>query len=132
MKYQTTKKECQKKIDEIGNVCDSCGRNLQPIRTVDNSHQPTYWAGCLHGGTSGNFTWGVPKGVYRLAYKIVLDDDLYLGMEKEEAFDFDYKFYSAVSKVCRIIKYIERMETKKPRFTKKQLRENFNKYYKIK
>ena len=77
MKYQTTKIQCQKQIDELDNVCDYCGRKIVPIRTVDNSRNPTYWAGCLHGSNSGHFTNGVPKEVFKLARKLVLDGESY-------------------------------------------------------
>jgi hypothetical protein len=134
IKFQTTKKECQKNIDEFGNVCDRCGRKIKPMITVDNAGQPTYWAGCYHGQTAkgawGNFTHGVPKEVYELAYKLVLEDGLYLSMDKEKDGNFEYLFQSGVSKVAKIIREIERMKTAKPRFTKKQLEKDYNKFYK--
>lgn len=130
MKYKITKKQCQDKINELNNVCDRCGRKIVPIRTVDNSGDPTYWSGCLHGRDSGNFTNGVDKPTFNLAYKLVLDDSLYLGMDKEENSDFDYLFENGVAKICGIIKSIEYMKTHKPRKTKTQLRKEYNKFYK--
>ena len=41
MKYQTTKAECQKKINANGNVCDRCGRDIKPLKTVNNAGEPT-------------------------------------------------------------------------------------------
>lgn len=43
-KYITTKKECERKIT---GVCEECGGNLEPIETVDNAKNPTFWVGCL-------------------------------------------------------------------------------------
>ena len=135
IKYQVTKKQCQEQINKLDNVCDNCGRKIVPIKTVDNGGSPTYWAGCFHGDNSkgawGNFTSGVPKEIYKLAYKLVLEDDLYLGMKKEKGYDFDYLFESGVSTVCRILGKIEYIKTNKPRYTKSQLRQNFNKYWKV-
>lgn len=132
MKYQETKKQCQEKIDKLDNVCDRCGRKIVPVKTVDNANRPTYWAGCCHGSKSGcgHFTNGVKKEIYDLAVKLVLEDDIYLGMDKEEGSDFNYLFREGVSRVAGIIKNIERMKTSKPRYTKKQLLQNYNKYYK--
>lgn len=130
MKYQTTKKQCQDKINELNNVCDRCGRKLAPIRTVDNSGSPTYWVGCLHGTDAGNFTWGVKEETYKLAYKLVLEDSLYLSMDKEPNSDFDYLFENGVSKIARMIQSIEYMKNHKPRKTKTELRKEYNKFYK--
>ncbi len=106
MKYQITKKQAQTQINELNNVCDRCGRKLIPLKTVDNSNNPTYWVGCYHGkdgidGAWGTFTNGVKKDVYKLAYKLVLEDGLYLNMEKDEGSDFDYLFQNGVSKVVQ-------------------------------
>jgi len=129
MKYQTTKKQCQENIDRQNHVCDYCGRKIVPIKTVDNAHNPTYWAGCMHGGKWGVFTHGVPKEVYKLAYKLVCEDGMYLGMDKEYNSDFEYLFRNGVHKVAGIIINIEWMKTGKPRYTKKQLEENYKKYH---
>lgn len=134
MKFQTTKKECQEKINKLNNVCDRCGLKIKPLKTVNNAGEPTYWAGCYHGnnkkGAWGHFTWGVPKEIYKLAYKLVLDDNSYLGMKKEKNSDFEYLFMEGVSKVCGIIQRIESIKKNKPRFTKEQLEQDYNKYYK--
>jgi predicted Fe-S protein YdhL (DUF1289 family) len=125
MKYQVTKKQCQNKIKELNNVCDRCGKELEPIKTVNNADEPTYWIGCFHGqkekGAWGNFTSGVKKEVYKLAYKLVLEDDDFR-FKREEGYDFEYLFQNAVAKACSTIIQIEYMKTHKPRYTKKQLR----------
>jgi hypothetical protein len=134
--YQVTKKQCQEQIDKANNVCDRCGRKIVPIKTVNNGGEPTYWAGCFHGDTSkgawGNFTHGVKKEIYDLAYKLVLDDSLTFGMKKREDSDFDYLFESAVSHACGIIDLIEYMKIMKEklRYTKEELEKDYKKYHK--
>ena len=87
-KYQTTKQQCQKQIDELDNVCDRCGRKIIPIKTVNNGGEPTYWPGCMHGQTGkdawGHFTQGVKKWIFDLASKLVLEDSLSFGMSVED------------------------------------------------
>lgn len=129
-KYSTTKKECLEEIARFDNVCDRCGRKLVPMKTVDNADNPTYWVGCYHGSKEyGHFTHGVPKETYKLAVKLVLEDGLYLNMDKEFNGNFEYLFQNGVSKVAGIIRSIEYMKIGKPRYTKKQLQENYEKYY---
>lgn len=125
MKYQITKKQCQIEIDKLNYVCDYCGRDLKPIKTVDNSDNPTYWKGCMHGTDSGNFTYGVRKEVYDLAVKLVLEDSVDFGMkyDKKQLGDFDYAFESAVNNACDKIKIIEYYKKHEPRYTKKQLKD---------
>ena len=79
-KYQVTRKECQERIDRRGDVvCPRCGRKIVPMKTADNSGQPTYWAGCWHGQIGedrwGHFSHGVPRGVYEMAVKMVINGD---------------------------------------------------------
>ena len=67
--YQITKEQCQANIDKrMPIVCTCCGGKIEPIATVDNSGNPTYWQGCeecaiFNGGTS-------PK-IYATAVKMV-------------------------------------------------------------
>lgn len=63
--YKITKEECQAKIH---GVCDQCGGELEPIETVDNANNPTYWAGCT---ACSKFHWGTSKEVYNIAVKLV-------------------------------------------------------------
>jgi hypothetical protein len=69
MKYQNTKKQCQKEIDDSGNVCDGCGGEITPIKTVDNSGNPTYWRGCEHCSV---FTYGCNEKVWEIARYMVM------------------------------------------------------------
>ena len=74
---ETTKERCESEIKKLHHVCDYCGRELQALKTVDNSGNDTYWIGCTHGdGESGHFTSGVPKEIYEWAVQIVCDDIL--------------------------------------------------------
>lgn len=120
MKYQTTKKQCQSKIDELKHVCDRCGRKIVPLKTVDNGDNPTYWAGCMHGqtikGAWGHFTHGVKKDIYDLAVKLVLEADTDFGMTNhdKELGDFRYAWQNAVSRACNKVSHIEWMKTNSP------------------
>lgn len=128
MKYQTNKKECQERIDTLGNVCDRCGRKIKPLKTVDNAGNPTYWMGCMHGiknkNSWGHFTNGVSKNIYKLAVKLVLEDDMYFGM-KDRGCTFDYTWHNAVSHACDIISRVEYMKKNRPRYTKKELKSHW-------
>lgn len=131
MKYQITKRECQNRIDKLNNVCDRCGRKIKPLRTVDNSGNPTYWAGCLHGnnkkGAWGHFTQGVKKEVFDLAEKLVCDGEIeYSGSKSENKTKGErlYWFQSQVSGICHRINKMEWMKTNNPRKTKKEFLED--------
>jgi len=60
--YRITKESCEEL--HKGLVCSRCGKPIQAIDTIDNSHHPTYWAGCLR---CGYFDEGVDPRVYRVA-----------------------------------------------------------------
>lgn len=134
--YQITKKQCQEQIDKRSNVCERCGRKIVPLKTVDNSGNPTYWSGCMHGQTKkgawGNFTGGVEKYIYDLATKLVLEDDINFGMsyKKKALGDFEYAFQSAVSVACEMVRCIEWMKNNNPRYTRKQLEKQFKEFIK--
>ena len=68
MRYQTTKDQCQASIGDV--VCQGCGGKLEPIETVDNSGQPTYWVGCKH---CSSFRSGVQEKYFKIARKLVED-----------------------------------------------------------
>lgn len=65
MKYQITRKQC---AGLIHGVCDGCGGELKPLKTVDNSDNPTYWAGCEK---CSKYCWGVDEKVYSIAKELV-------------------------------------------------------------
>lgn len=72
-KYQQTKEQCQSKIGEF--VCEGCGGILEPIETVDNSNNATYWVGCVH---CSSFRGGVKKIYWDIARKLVESGELLL------------------------------------------------------
>lgn len=57
--------DCQK---QICGVCAGCGGKLEPLETVDNFGQPTFWAGCKKCST---FDYGVSPRIYGVAQKLV-------------------------------------------------------------
>ncbi|KKM26488.1 hypothetical protein LCGC14_1584310 [marine sediment metagenome] len=67
MEYQITQKQCQ---SSIRGVCSYCGGKLEPIETVDNSRNPTYWSGCK---PCGVVCWGVSPTVYAIAKRLVTE-----------------------------------------------------------
>ena len=68
MDYITTKEQCQKRIDEMRNVCTCCGGGLVPLETVDNSNRPTYWIGCEK---CQKFDNGTKEKIFKIAVKMV-------------------------------------------------------------
>ena len=65
VKYRITEEHCSKMI--FG-VCSCCGGKIEPIETVDNSGNPTFWGGCKKCSV---FDWGVRKTVWRVARTLV-------------------------------------------------------------
>jgi len=68
--YKITKSNCE---SLIFGVCCRCGGKLEPIETVDNAGDPTYWSGCLK---CGCFDKGVTSKVYAIA-KIMVTERRY-------------------------------------------------------
>lgn len=67
--YRTTKEQCQSNIDKrMPIVCTCCGGKIEPIETVDNSHNPTYWQGC---NDCMKFDNGTSLKIYETAVKMV-------------------------------------------------------------
>lgn len=132
MKYDTTKKQCQKKINDSGNpLCSRCGLPIVPLKTVNNSGTPTYWSGCMHGQTEkdawGHFDCGVSKEVFELARKMVCDDRYswnYSGNIK----DWNYYLMESIRNCCEMITSIEYIKHNEPRYTLEQLETNYKKY----
>ena len=63
--YKINKEVCEK---QIYGVCRRCGGKLEPIETVDNSNNPTFWPGCQK---CMCFDCGVPVSVFNAAKKLV-------------------------------------------------------------
>jgi hypothetical protein len=68
--YKTTKEDC---VSKITGVCSQCGGKLDPIETVDNSNDPTFWAGCLR---CHIFCWGIDERIFKLSDRMVREHDL--------------------------------------------------------
>ena len=66
--YIQTEDECRAVCE--GKCCLRCGTPLSPIETVDNSHNPTFWAGCLE---CMIFSPGTTKEVFKIAEEISAD-----------------------------------------------------------
>lgn len=114
---------CQKAIDERGNVCSYCGRDIVAIKTVDNANNPTYWPGCMHGSDSGNFGAGVPREVFELAEKLICSGEYgWRHMSKSEYWTHPemklYWFEHQVSGMCSQIQLMEYFKTNPARKTK--------------
>ena len=65
IKYQVTKKQCR---SWIKGVCEGCGGKLEPIETVNNSGEPTYWIGCNH---CSCFRVGIEREYFEIARQLV-------------------------------------------------------------
>lgn len=110
-KYKTTQKECASKI--FG-VCSQCGGNLEPLKTVDNSGNPTYWSGCRD---CNRFDNGTSIRVYKIAKKLVEDRDYryYSHIEYIETDTIEerlYKTQSQISGACYLVKDVLNMVEK--------------------
>ncbi len=125
MKYQITKKQCQKAINERGNVCSYCGRDIVPIKTVNNANEPTYWPGCYHGTDAGNYGAGVPKEIFELAERLICAGEKgYSHMDKQEYWTHPdmrlYWFEHQVSGMCTNILQMEYLKTNPAKLTKEE------------
>lgn len=96
--YVESKDECQRKIDAIHLVCSHCGGEREPIETVDNSHNPTYWPGCL---ACSRFDYGVDPVVYEIAKELVDNRNYihYSHMDNPKNNDEAYKKYYRESQI---------------------------------
>jgi len=68
--YKTTFEQCKKRIGK-DDVCEGCGGKLEPIKTVDNSGDPTFWVGCKH---CMCFRGGIKKEYWEIARRLVKED----------------------------------------------------------
>lgn len=67
--YKITKEQCQSNIDKrMPVVCCGCSGKIEPIETVDNADNPTFWAGCLKCQCFDN---GTTPEIYSTATKMV-------------------------------------------------------------
>ena len=113
MKYKTTKKQCQKQIDKWQNVCTHCGGELMPLKTVDNSGDPTYWIGCE---SCQRFDNGTKERIYKIAVRMV-DERHFTSYNYEQQPDkekepdqFDYWRKGQIGGTVNIVSDILRFE----------------------
>lgn len=93
--YGIDKDQCKTMIH---GVCAGCGGELEPIETVDNSNNPTYWAGCLK---CNSFDWGVDPHVFEIAKELVINHNHveYRHMERPDGKGEEYKKYWLSSQI---------------------------------
>lgn len=113
-KYQTTKEECQAKIGIL--VCEGCGGKLEPLETVNNSHEPTFWVGCNH---CSKFCGGVERQYFEVARELIKDGDMipYSHLRKDEYDDtpekLEFWFDSQTAGLSHKIKQIHKLLNQK-------------------
>ncbi len=105
MGYKTTKEQCASKI---GGVCSQCGGNLEPIETVDNSGNPTFWSGCVR---CCRFDHGTDPKVYEVAKRMVVERNFrYYDHIRDEDSDTEdakqYKTECQISGTCGLVREI--------------------------
>jgi hypothetical protein len=133
IKYQTTKEECEAKINK-DYVCERCGRKIIAMETVDNSGNPTFWAGCWHTDNPikdswGNFTGGVPKHIYELAEKLVCEEGKYYShtdtsdYENKTINEREYIFQEQQAGWAGLLRTIEHLKNNPARKSKKEVLE---------
>jgi len=103
-KYQTSREDCQKTIK---GVCPGCGGLVEPIETVNNSDEPTFWAGCK---TCHEFCSGVNPTVFKVARHMVEREGLvayqYLKEYDGDEEMVDYCLRGQTKGACEIVKRV--------------------------
>ena len=105
--YQITKKQCQSDIDKrMPIICTSCGGKIEPIETVDNANQPTFWSGCKKCMKFDNGT--IPK-IYEISVKMVDEKHFWayhfdsMPDKEKEPEKFDYWRKSQISGTVDVV-----------------------------
>ena len=103
--YKITQEQCAL---NIRGVCSRCGGNLEPLETVDNSGDPTFWAGC---NDCCLFDNGVSREIYTIAQRLVVEHDYrrYSFYENEPGNSAEMKLYKQgqqISGACDIVKKV--------------------------
>lgn len=106
--YRTTRQQCQDGIDSSGMVCTRCGGKREPIETVDNANNPTFWPGCMDCQV---FNYGTTEDIYKAA--AIMVDEMYfqpyshLGYVAKDDERYDYWRKSQISGTVEVIeKYL--------------------------
>ncbi len=115
MEYKITKQQCQ---DNIKGVCSHCGGKLEPLETVDNAGDPTFWAGCPGCLCFDN---GVKPEIYAVA-KVLVEEKWYrpyshIDHDLKDSDDVKrHKLNSQISGACGLVVDVLRIyETQKLR-----------------
>lgn len=100
--YRITKEECR---ERIRGICNRCGGPLEPIETVDNSHNPTFWAGCM---ACHVFTSGTSEKIYKIATTLVLERHYhhYLHLQYDPDDDEETRLYKQreqIGSICDLV-----------------------------
>lgn len=103
--YQTTYEQCRK---TISGVCSCCGGELKPLETVDNSGNPTWWAGCE---PCSRFDAGVSPEIYAIA-KYLVDETGYVSyshMRSPKPDNAEYAKYYRASQICGAASLVDKI-----------------------
>jgi len=110
MEYRITKQEC---ADNINGICSQCGGILEPIETVDNSRNPTFWSGCQK---CSRFDSGVDPNVYAIAKELVEEGFKPYSHIHHKITDNDdmqqYKTEQQIAGACNIVMDVLRIQEK--------------------
>jgi hypothetical protein len=101
-KHQITEKECKNKIN---GVCSRCGGGIEPIETVDNSSNPTFWPGCK---SCGYFDSGVKEDVYKIAKSLVDDGVVHYQRVPHDPELSNYNRKEEIHITCRMVSAVLR------------------------
>ena len=114
--YVTTREECAKTIK---GVCEGCGGELEPIKTVDNSGAPTFWVGCQH---CSSFRGGVEERIFKIARQLVESGEM-KGYDHMSRADYEndpdklsYYLDTQTAELCRKVERIEYLLAARPKF----------------
>lgn len=113
MGYKITKKQCQDSMPK-NFVCSNCGGSLEPLDTVDNAGDPTFWSGC---GKCCKFDYGVPIDLYKIAKELVENHDYrhYHHIEIKEKDNEEtrkYKTECQISGACYLVRDVLNIQKK--------------------
>lgn len=105
MDYKISEKACRE--NHIFGVCSRCRGEIKPMETVDNSGDPTFWAGCSECNV---FDCGVPERIYDISEKLVDSGHIeYSHMDTPFNKDDAYKKYwreTQIGGTCSLVRKV--------------------------
>lgn len=118
--------QCVKFLKKNNVVCEGCGGKLEPIETVDNANNPTYWIVCRH---CNCLRVGIEKEYWEIARKLILDNTIipYQNMDRSEyntPEGLEYYLNSQTAGLSHIIKEIHEILKEKFKKRKENMEEN--------